>query len=117
MAAMIDKYESGRLIQINGKAFHHDVKIIGSEVKSNWWRKQGHRLDATDIEDILAFRPEVRVIGTGFAEQMKVPSSTRAMISNSGIRIETQNTNHAVQIFNRLHKEGRKVAGAFHLTC
>jgi len=114
---MIDKYESGRLIQINGKVFHSDVKIVGDEVKGNWWRRQGHRLDAADIKDILSTRPEVLVIGTGYAEQMEVPATTRATISESGIRIRAENTKSAVKTFNRLRKEGQKVAGAFHLTC
>lgn len=114
---MIDKYESGRLIRINGETFHHDVKIIGDVVVGNWWRQQGHRLNAVDIEDILDYRPEVLVIGTGFAGLMKVPSATRMVLKASDIRIEAEKTSRAVHIFNRLHKAGCKVAGAFHLTC
>lgn len=114
---MIDKYVSGQLIRIKGETFHHDVKIIGDAVVGNWWRRQGHRLDAVDIEDILDFRPEVLVIGTGYAGQMKVPSATRAVLKDSGIRIEADKTDRAVLAFNRLHQAGRKVAGAFHLTC
>ena len=114
---MIDNYVTGRYIQINGIVFHNDVKIIAGRVKGDWWRKQGHRLDSADIEDILTAQPEVIVIGTGYAEQMKLPASTRAAISHHGIRIEAAETSQAVQTFNRLFNEGRKVAGAFHLTC
>lgn len=114
---MIDKYESGRWIQIKGEIFHHDVKIIGNAVVGNWWRKEGHRLDASDIEDILDFRPEVLVIGTGYAGQMKVPSNTRTVLAGSGIRLEADETSRAVLTFNRLREAGCRVAGAFHLTC
>jgi hypothetical protein len=114
---MIDNYETGRLIRINGETFRQDVKIIGDVVKGNWWRRQGHRLDAADIEDILDFRPEVLVIGTGYAGQMKVPSATRTVLEDAKIRIEADETGRAVHVFNRLHKAGRKLAGAFHLTC
>jgi hypothetical protein len=114
---MIDRYDSGRSIRINGETFHHDVKIIGDVVVGNWWRKQGHRLDVVDIEDILDFRPEVLVIGTGYAGQMKVPSATRTVLEGADIRIEADETGRAVQIFNRLLGAGHNVAGAFHLTC
>jgi hypothetical protein len=116
-AGMIEKYESGRLIQIAGQTYHNDVKIIRGHVKGNWWRQEGHRLDQTDISDIIDNRPEILVVGTGYAGRMHVPESTRKAVSNHGIRLEVENTNSAVRIFNRLHKEGRKVAGAFHLTC
>jgi hypothetical protein len=114
---MIDRYESGRSIQINGETFHHDVKIIGDVVVGNWWRKQGHRLHIDDIEDILDFRPEVLVIGTGYAGQMQVPSATRTALKGADIGVEADETSRAVQNFNRLLGTGCKVAGAFHLTC
>ena len=114
---MIEKYESGRLIQISGQTYNNDVKIIGGHVKDNWWRQAGHRLDPTDISDILDNRPDILVIGTGYAGRMQVPESTRKAVLNHGIRITAENTASAVRTFNRLHKEGHKVAGAFHLTC
>jgi hypothetical protein len=116
-AIMIEKYESGRFIRIAGQTYHSDVKIIGGQVKANWWRREGHRLDQTDISDIIENRPDILVIGTGYAGRMQVPESTRSAISNHGIQLMAENTDSAVRIFNRLHKEGRKVAGAFHLTC
>ncbi len=115
--AMIENYEAGRSIHIKGETYRHDVKIIGDEVFGDWWRRQGHRLDAADIQDILDAHPDVLVIGTGYAGQMKVPGSTRAVLTDSGIRIEAEETGRAVRTFNRLYETGCKVAGAFHLTC
>ena len=114
---MIDQYEAGRCIHIKGEIFQHDVKIIGDKVLGNWWRKQGHRLDVSDIQDIIDSHPEVLVIGTGYAGRMKVPASTRAALTDSGIRIEADETGRAVLAFNRLRESGHDVAGAFHLTC
>jgi len=114
---MIEKYESGRLIQIDGETYQNDVKIIGEHVKGNWWRQQGHRLDPSDIADILENRPDILVVGTGYAGRMHVPESTRKTVSSHGIRILAEDTENAVRTFNRLHQQGLKVAGAFHLTC
>jgi uncharacterized protein len=48
---------------------------------------------------------------------MEVPAATRKAVESHGIRIQVDKTGSAVRAFNRLHDEGRKVAGAFHLTC
>lgn len=114
---MIDTYETGRWIRIEGRTYHSDVKIIGDEVRANWWRKSGHRLDRDDISDILENRPDVLVVGTGYAGMMRVPDTTREALESQGIRLQVEKTGSAVKVFNRLLKEGRKVAGAFHLTC
>lgn len=114
---MIDTYEAGRSIQIEGRIYHSDVKIIGDEVRANWWRQAGHRLDSADISDILENRPDVLVVGTGYAGMMQVPDATRKAIESQGIRLQVEKTGSAVRAFNRFHKKGHKVAGAFHLTC
>lgn len=114
---MIDTYESGRWIRIEGRTYHSDVKIIGSQVRANWWRKSGHSLDRADISDILENRPDVLVVGTGYAGMMQVPDATREALESQGIRLEVEKTAGAVRLFNRFHDEGRKVDGVFHLTC
>jgi hypothetical protein len=114
---MIDTYEAGHGIRIKGRMYRSDVKIIGDEVLSDWWRKAGHRLDQADLSDILAHRPDILVVGTGYAGMMQVPDATRKALENQGIRLQVEKTGSAVRVFNRLHEAGRKVAGAFHLTC
>ena len=114
---MIDTYEVGRWIRIEGRTYHSDVKIVDDEVRANWWRKAGHRLDQSDISDILEKQPDVLVVGTGYAGMMQVPEDTRQALESRGILLKAEKTGSAVWVFNRLQKEGRKVAGAFHLTC
>ena len=64
---MIDQYTTGSHMTVNGNKYQQDLKIIRGEVKGNWWRGEGHRLDINDIQDILSAGPEVFVIGTGYA--------------------------------------------------
>lgn len=40
-----------------GSHFRRDLKIIGEKTVENWWRKEGHRVDAGDLTDILAANP------------------------------------------------------------
>jgi len=114
---MIEHYATGSYMRVDGNDYHRDLKIIHGQVKSNWWRKQGHRLDTEDISDILSAKPEMLVIGTGYAGNMRIPDSVRSAIENHHIRVVAEETANAVSIFNRLNHEGRDVAGAFHLTC
>jgi len=114
---MIDQYITGSHMTVDGKTYHQDLKIIRGEVKVNWWRREGHLLNSDDIQDILSARPEVLVIGTGYAGNMRVPGSLRATIENHHIQVITDTTADAARLFNRLMEEGQDVAGAFHLTC
>lgn len=40
-----------------GSHFRRNLKIIGEKTVENWWRKEGHRVDAGDLTDILAANP------------------------------------------------------------
>ena len=114
---MIEQYTNGSHMTVQGTKYYQDLKIIQGQVKGNWWRKEGHRLNATDISDILSAKPDVLVIGTGYAGSMHVPMSLRTTIEGQDIEVITERTFEATETFNRLFAQGKKVAGAFHLTC
>jgi hypothetical protein len=116
-AEMIDQYTTGSHMTVNGKKYRRDLKIIRGEVVANWWRQEGHRLAAGDLQDILTARPSVLVIGTGYAGNMRVPDAVRKALQNHQIKVISQTTAEATVTFNRLADEGQDVAGAFHLTC
>lgn len=94
-----------------------DLKIIGERILENWWRKKGHRLDVGDISDILAARPEFLVVGMGYAGFMEVSHSVHSALKDRNVRLIAKKTAEAVETFNQLRSQGKRVAGAFHLTC
>lgn len=100
-----------------GVRYTSDLKVVEREVVPNWWRKEGHRLFPEDIADVLAAKPEVLVVGTGSPGNMRVPPETVEAIRGSGIKEVVLPTSQAVKRFNELVDEGKRVAGAFHLTC
>jgi hypothetical protein len=114
--AMIEGYHFGS-ITIDGKHYQADVKIIGKRVVADWWRQQGHVLDAFDVDDILSARPEYLVVGRGSPGNMAVAENLRESLAAVGIELIDEPTSRAVKTFNRLRAEGKRVAGAFHLTC
>lgn len=112
----IDSYQFGKIV-IDGINYSSDVIILGGAVQSNWWRKQGHLLSAEDVQDILAVKPSVLVVGCGASGLMEVPEKTRQVLQENGIRLEALDTYKAVKRFNELSQTGANVAAALHLTC
>jgi hypothetical protein len=113
---MIEKYSFGSIV-VNGQTYKADLKIIGGNVVTNWWRKEGHRLRIEDINDILEYKPEVLIVGTGFFGMMKIDEALKKFLEENGIKVIAERTGKAVNAFNDAYREIKKVAGAFHLTC
>jgi hypothetical protein len=104
-------------MRVDGKTYTTDLKIIGDTVKDNWWRREGHRLQPDDIVDILESRPDVLVVGTGYAGNLDIPADLRRDLAERGVRLLSDRTAEAVDLFNRHRVQEENVAGAFHLTC
>ncbi len=71
-APRIEHYTFGR-ITIDGKIHTADVIVLPGRVIPDWWREDGHRLGAADVEEIVAAGPACLVVGTGASGLMEVP--------------------------------------------
>ena len=112
----IESYRFG-LMKVDGVEYGQDLVVFPDEIRSNWWRKQGHSLSVEDLRDVLEFKPEVLVVGKGASGLMEVPASTQKALQDEGIEVIAQNTGQACNTFNEQIEKGKKVVGAFHLTC
>ncbi len=112
----IDSYSFGQIV-IDGHAYWSDVIIYGDRVDAKWWRKEGHRLQPEDIADVLNARPDILIIGTGYAGVMTVPGKTVEHIVSRGIDVKVERTGRAVDLFNTLQAQKKFVIAALHLTC
>ncbi len=70
-----------------------------------------------DLEEVLAEDVDVLVVGTGAYGVMKVPDEVVEELGRRGIKVIAEPTSEAVRTFCKLRAEGKRVAGAFHLTC
>lgn len=112
----ITEYSFGK-ITINDMTYQSDVIITATDVKADWWRKQGHNLAIVDLTDILQANPEVLIIGSGYFGRMQVPEVTRDFLKEKGIQTEILPTADAVKKFNQLQKTCAHLVAALHLTC
>lgn len=113
---MIESYRFGK-ITIDGKDYHRDIIIFPDHIKEKWGREEGHRLKPKDIEDVIAFQPDILVVGQGALGRMKITDPVKRLLEERNIVLIAEKTNIAKDEFNRLAREGVKVVAAIHLTC
>ena len=112
----IDAYTFGR-ITINGEEYNKDLIVFPDRISPGWWRNEAHVLTIRDLDEIIEFAPEYLIVGTGFSGILHVPDKVKAAIGKKGIDATIDRTANAVDQFNRDVSRGKRVAGAFHLTC
>lgn len=64
---IIGAYQFGR-IDVDGHAYTSDVIITPERVVDTWWRKEGHTLAIADLADVVAAKPDIVVVGTGYLD-------------------------------------------------
>ena len=113
---MITDFSFGR-ISANGQIFNSDIKIVRGTLVPDWWRKSGHTVEIEDVQDVLDSDSEFLVIGQGQPGNMKITDSLRKRLAEMNIELIEEPTARAIESYNRLYKEGRRVAGGFHVGC
>lgn len=112
---MINSYNFGN-ITIDNQKFTKDLIIYSDHITSNWRRKTSHFLIEDDITEIIDYKPEVLIIGTGASGLMKVDDRLKEKLKSLVIETIIKRTADAVNEYNRIYKD-KKVVAALHLTC
>ncbi|MEO0254757.1 MAG: MTH938/NDUFAF3 family protein [candidate division WOR-3 bacterium] len=112
----IEKYDFGEII-INGKKYTRDLIIFPDKIKENWWRKEGHSLCIEDLKEVIEYKPEILIIGTGYSGVMEVKEEVIKELERNNIKVIIKKTKEAVNIFNEYMDRNKKVVCALHLTC
>ena len=112
----IQSYRFGH-IEIDGKPYGNDVKLVGNKVVPSWWRSTGHLVELQDVKDLLGADAEVCVFGTGAYGAMRVSEAVKSALEARGMKVLAERTESACDTYNRLSKEGKKVVAGFHLSC
>jgi uncharacterized protein len=98
-------------IWVNHQAFHTSILIPHEAPVQVWSAKTVESLTPSDMEALIALRPELIILGTGSI--LSFPDSALiARIYQAGIGFEAMSTPAACRTFNVLVSEGRQVLGA-----
>ena len=102
----IRNYENNKLY-IGKTIFSHNLLISDKSI-GKWVVNDTSNLVNDDMKDILLFKPEIIIIGTG--ESQIIPSNEIInFIHDKKIGLEFMITESACKTFNLLISEGRKV--------
>jgi hypothetical protein len=114
---MIDEYNFG-MVSVGGYSYGKDLIILPDQVIENWRRESGHKLALGDIREALESQPyDVLVIGTGKFGLLHLASDFKAYLAQNDIIYFAETTDKAIDRYNALTTAGKRVIGAFHLTC
>ncbi|OQX54607.1 MAG: hypothetical protein B5M48_00665 [Candidatus Omnitrophica bacterium 4484_213] len=112
----IETYSFG-LMTIDSKVYNRDLIIFPERVRTNWWRREGQCLAIEDLKEVIDYKPEVLIVGTGAYGAVDIPKCTKKVLKDKQIELIEKNISQAYQIFNEYIEKGKKAVGAFHLTC
>lgn len=109
----IDNTYFGAII-VNGRKFDSDVVIDWTgDIKS---RSGSHSFTKADLNDLMMHDPEVIIVGTGTAGNVKVEPEAEIAARLNGVELITKLTPQAIIEFNKQVKR-RKAIALIHVTC
>jgi uncharacterized protein len=98
-------------ITINHQPYAQPLIISDDALSTDWFSGDWESLDAQALEAILAFKPEVVLLGTGDKQRFVHPKHLQSFLT-AHIGVECMTTAAACRTFNILTAEGRKVVAA-----
>ncbi len=102
-------------ITVDGKRYPHDVWIFADG--SIRRRDRDHEFTLDELDLLLKGKPELVVVGTGQSGCVQVDKEAAELAVKQGVKMIDDITPNALEKYNEVVKAGRKVAGAFHVTC
>ncbi len=98
-------------IQVNEQRYTASLALSAEHILESWATAGFDALTAADFQALLAFEPELVLLGTGARQRFPSPALLRPLI-DARIGCEIMDTGAACRTYNILAAEGRKVAAA-----
>ena len=95
-------------VSINGRPFSQSLIVSAKHLHEHWDLSSIELLQADHIDQVLLFKPELIIIGTG--DRLVFPAvETYAAIIQQGIGVDFMDTGAACRTYNILMSESRDV--------
>lgn len=98
-------------IEINAQRYPHALLVSPESPVETWSPTRFEELAPEHFEAIVAYGPEVVLLGTGPSQRIPHPRLTAALAARR-IGVEAMDTGAACRTYNILMTEGRKVLAA-----
>jgi hypothetical protein len=118
---LIKKHEWGKLWLEDHKQPLKDAKLYPGGAREWDWNETGTRhkpgIQKADADDVLKNGAQWVVLSTGVYEQLNVPETTINYLKDQNVQVEVAQTEQAIEVYNRLVRQGYAAGGLFHSTC
>ena len=99
--------------QLNDKVVHSNIVISGDRLVENWI-DDDQILATQHLDEIIAWHPEIIILGTGKALRFPEPKLI-SYVTSKNIGFEVMDTGAACRSYNLLVAEGRNVVACLYL--
>ena len=109
------EFERWGEIKVDGHIFYSDMIV--------WWDgdkdfiAKDHVLGQRTFSRLLRKKPDMIVVGRGQQSRVMIADDVRALAGDKGIKLFEEDTGKAVDIFNGLVSDGKRVVLMVHTTC
>jgi hypothetical protein len=109
-------------VTISGRSYQYKDCLVWPGEAHEWnWNLTGTRhepgIQFTDIEEMFKHNVEVVILSQGMFNRLQVCPETKQILENKGIEYHIVDTKLAVELYNDLTRQGKRVGAAFHSTC
>ena len=108
-------------VDVSGLGRLRDAKLWPGGGRTWDWNETGthHRpgIQPADVAELLDHGPEVIVLSRGRQLRLQTCRETLALLEARGVEVVRDETGAAIETYNRLAADGRRVAALLHSTC
>ncbi len=98
-------------VRVGQTEYRSNIVLLPDAIIEGWAPKGFDALLESDFASLLAYRPEMVLLGTGARQQFVHPRLLQALAA-ARVGVETMDTRAACRTFNILVAEDRRVAAA-----
>ena len=98
-------------VRIGATEYRDNLVLTPQTIATGWAASGFEGIKEADFEQLLSYKPEVVLFGTGAAIRFPHPRLTRAL-ADAHVGVEVMDTPAACRTFNILAAEGRSVVAA-----
>jgi len=118
--AKIDSFSFGSIV-VDGKKYRKDLIFLPDgtvkQRKGGHWMFGDHNIKREEIEELFRAGAEVAIVGVGTSSKASVSDEAKKYTQEANLDLSVLPSRDAVEKWNQLLDQGKKVAALIHITC
>jgi hypothetical protein len=108
-------------VEVEGIGKLRDAKLWPGGGRAWDWTETGTHhhpgIQPADVIELLGHAPDVVVLSRGRLRRLETRDDTLSLLDERQVEVVREETGAAIERYNRLAAEGRRVAALLHTTC